>query len=165
MLIDTHVLRQVGAFQGLRDALIDDCTLARQVKNAGCALWIGLSRDVVSQRPYGTLRSIHDMVTRSAFTQLGYSAGLLLAVTALFAIAYGVPLAGLVWLRAWPLALVAVLAMLLSYIPVLRYYRVSPGWALLLPCSALLYLGMTWSSAIRYWRGVRSRWKGRTYGT
>jgi hypothetical protein len=29
----------------------------------------------------------------------------------------------------------------------------------------VLYLGMTWSSAIRYWRGVRSRWKDRSYST
>jgi len=36
-------------------------------------------------------------------------------------------------------------------------------WALLLPLGAGLYLGMTWSSAIRYWRGVRSQWKGRVY--
>jgi hypothetical protein len=28
-----------------------------------------------------------------------------------------------------------------------------------------LFLGMTWSSAIRYWRGRRSLWKGRQYGT
>jgi hypothetical protein len=47
----------------------------------------------------------------------------------------------------------------------LRYYRMPLFWALLLPLSAALYLGMTWSSAMRYWRGVRSHWKGRTYGT
>jgi hypothetical protein len=28
-----------------------------------------------------------------------------------------------------------------------------------------LFLGMTCSSAIRYWRGRRSLWKGRQYGT
>jgi len=26
-----------------------------------------------------------------------------------------------------------------------------------------MYLGMTWSSAYRYWRGARSTWKGRVY--
>ena len=33
----------------------------------------------------------------------------------------------------------------------------------LTPLGASLYLAMTWSSAIRYWRGMRSRWKGRVY--
>jgi hypothetical protein len=26
-----------------------------------------------------------------------------------------------------------------------------------------LFLAMTWTSAIRYWRGERTRWKGRVY--
>ena len=165
VLVDTQVLRRVGAFVSLRDALIDDCTLARQVKNAGYDTWLGLSRAVVSLRPYGSLGSIHDMVARSAFTQLGYSTLLLLVVTAVFALAYGVPFVLLGSAHAWPLGLVAWAAMTLSYVPVLRYYRMSPLWALLLPLSAALYLGMTWSSALRYWRGIRSLWKGRTYGT
>jgi hopene-associated glycosyltransferase HpnB len=164
VLVDTQVLRQVGAFASLRDALIDDCALARQVKNAGFSTWLGLSRDVVSLRPYGSLGSIHDMVARSAFTQLGYSTLLLLVVTAVFALAYGLPFVLLGFAHVWPLGLLAWVAMTLSYLPVLRYYRMSPLWALLLPLSAVLYLGMTWSSALRYWRGIRSRWKGRTYG-
>lgn len=51
----------------------------------------------------------------------------------------------------------------ISYLPTLLYYRLSPLWALLLPIIATLYLAMTWTSAMRYWRGIRSRWKGRTY--
>jgi len=165
VLVDTEVLRHIGAFASLRNALIDDCTLARQVKNAGYRIWLGLSCGVVSLRSYGTLRSIHDMVARSAFTQLGYSTLLLLAVTVVFALAYGLPFALLDSPHTWPLGVTAWSAMTLSYLPMLRYYRMSPLWALLLPLSATLYLGMTWGSAIRYWGGVRSRWKGRTYGT
>lgn len=163
VLVDTEVLRQVGAFACLRDALIDDCALARQVKNAGFRTWIGLSRDVISLRPYGSLTSIHDMVARTAFTQLGYSTRLLLGVTLIFLLAYGAPLALLEVPVDRPWALLAWAAMTLSYLPILRYYRLSPLWALLLPLTALLYLGMTWSSALLYWRGLRSQWKGRRY--
>lgn len=165
ILVETDVLRDVGAFGSLRHALIDDCTLARQVKSAGYRTWVGLSRDVESLRPYGSLRSIHDMVARSAFTQLGYSTALLVLVTVVFALAYGAPLAFIASARVWPMAFIAWLAMMISYVPMLRYYRMSWGWALLLPLSALLYMGMTWSSAIRYWRGTRSLWKGRSYST
>jgi hopene-associated glycosyltransferase HpnB len=165
ILVDTEALQRAGAFASLRDALIDDCTLARQVKNAGYRIWLGLSRGVISLRPYGSLRSIHDMVARSAFTQLGYSSLLLLVVTALFALAYGLPFLLLASAQTWRLGLLALVAMMLSYLPMLRYYHMRLAWALLLPLSAVLYLGMTWSSAIRYWRGVRSRWKDRTYST
>jgi len=141
--------------------LIDDCTLARQIKRAGYRTWIGLSRSVISLRPYGDLKSIHDMVARSAFTQLGYSTPLLLFVTLLFAAAYWLPLAALV--LGSKLAAAALLAMCLAYVPTLRYYDLSPIWALASPIIGALYLGMTWSSALRYWRGVRSKWKNRTY--
>jgi hopene-associated glycosyltransferase HpnB len=165
ILVDTEALQRAGAFASLRNALIDDCTLARQVKNAGYRIWLGLSRGVVSLRPYGDLRSIHDMVARSAFTQLGYSTAVLLIVTILFIFAYGVPFLLLGSADTWRLGVVALIAMMLSYLPMLRYYGMRLTWALLLPLSALLYIGMTWSSAIRYWRGVRSRWKDRTYSS
>ncbi len=165
VLVDTEVLRGIGAFESLRGALIDDCTLARRIKDGGHRTWIGLSRGVVSSRPYGTLASIHAMVARSAFTQLRYSLLLLLAVTVLFIFAYWLPLVGLGLApepaRRW--AFGALLAMMVGYIPTLHYYRVSPYLALLLPLTGTLYLGMTWSSALRYWLGTRSSWKGRSY--
>jgi hypothetical protein len=48
-------------------------------------------------------------------------------------------------------------------VPTLRYYRLAPARALLFPGVATIYIGMTWSSALRYWRGLRSQWKGRDY--
>ncbi len=163
ILVQTAALTQAGAFESLRDALIDDCTLARRIKQAGLRTWTGLSRGVVSLRPYGTLASIHDMVARSAFTQLGYSTLLLLLVSLVFAASYWLPLILLAFPQARPMALAALAAMWFSYLPTLRYYRMGPWWGLALPLSASLYLAMTWSSAIRYWRGTRSLWKGRSY--
>ena len=165
ILVDTEVLHKIGAFASLKGALIDDCTLARQVKNAGFRTWLGLSRGVISLRPYGSLGSIHDMVARSAFTQLRYSTPLLWGVTGLFFLAYAGPFLAWTIPGGWPWGLLAWLCMTLSYLPILRYYQLSLCWALLLPFSAAFYLGMTWSSAVRYWRGVRSRWKGRVYNT
>jgi hypothetical protein len=53
--------------------------------------------------------------------------------------------------------------MFLTYLPILRFYHRSLTWALGLPLIAALFLAMTWTSAIRYWRGERTRWKGRIY--
>ncbi len=165
VLVETQALRTAGAFASLRDALIDDCTLARRIKDSGGRTWAGLSRGVVSLRPYGSLGSIYQMVARSAYTQLHYSVALLLVVTALFALAYWLPVVAL--LSASPngmgVAAVALAAMVASYVPTLRYYGVPVLYALLLPVTATLYLAMTWGSALRYWRGVRSLWKGRSY--
>jgi len=65
--------------------------------------------------------------------------------------------------RAGQLALIALIAMMGSYLPTIRYYRLPLYWVLTLPAAAVLFLAMTWTSAIRYLRGERSRWKNRSY--
>ena len=48
----------------------------------------------------------------------------------------------------------------ITYMPTLWFYRRSPLWALALPITGTLYLLMTISSAVRYWRGSGAAWKG-----
>ena len=165
ILLKTATLESIGGFAALRDALIDDCTLAARVKAAGGRTWIGLTHSALSRRRYPALSDIWDMVARTAFTQLRYSTGLLLACTALMAVIYLAPVAG-AWMAPGPLrwlAVTAYLTVIVPYLPTLRFYRIPAAWALLLPLVAALFLAMTWGSALRYWRGERSRWKGRAY--
>ncbi len=165
ILLETQILTQMGGFESLRESLIDDCALARRVKRLGYRTWIGLSRGVHSLRPYDNLASIWEMVARTAFTQLFYSAGLLIFVSIIFIAAFWLPLIGLWATNPWVqlTAAFALIGMLLSYLPLLRYYRLSIVWSLALPIIAALYLAMTWDSALRYWRGERSCWKARVY--
>ena len=167
VLVETEALRTVGAFASLKDELIDDCALAARFKEAGFATWIGLSRSVRSHRPYRSLGSVWEMVARTAYTQLRYSPALLAGCGLALSSAFWLPLVGLGAPGAAPraLALVALTAMIATYLPTLRYYRLSPLWALLLPAAGTLYLAMTVDSARRFTAGVRSRWKGRTYPT
>ena len=51
--------------------------------------------------------------------------------------------------------------MTLSYLPVLRLYRLSPLRAPCLPVMALLYTAMTVDSARRHRMGRGGEWKGR----
>lgn len=164
ILVRTEALTAIGGFASLRQALIDDCTLARRIKHNGGAIWVGLSHSAVSLRRY-TLADCWNMVARNAYTQLLYSPLLLAACTALMVIYYLVPIAGLISGSAGGrvVAAVACLLAIAPYIPILRYYRLPVWWALGLPIIAALYLAMTWTSAFRYYRGERSRWRGRHY--
>lgn len=166
VMLERQALEAIGGFTCIRDVLIDDCALATRIKRAGYRTWIGLTHSARSLRPYDRLSTIWDMVARTAYTQLGYSLLLLLGLSTMFLLAYAAPLAALLLggAAARTAAVLALGAMLLSYLPTLRFYRLSPGWALLLPLIGLLYLAMTWSSAWRYWGGQRSAWKGRAYG-
>jgi hypothetical protein len=56
-------------------------------------------------------------------------------------------------------------AMISTYLTTLRYYQRAFLWAPMLPFVGSLFLLMTWSSALRYWRGKRSEWKGRVYAS
>jgi hypothetical protein len=155
------MLDRIGAFSSLRDALIDDCALAHCVKTAGGRTWIGLTHSAFSLRPYHKLKDIWDMVARSAYTQLHYSPVLLGSCTVLMILAFLVPLFAALNLQL--LGITALLLMMISYMPVLRYYDLNPLWCGLLPVAGILFLGMTWSSAFRYWHREGATWKGRSY--
>jgi len=59
------------------------------------------------------------------------------------------------------LGLAAWLLMSLSFLPTVRFYRLSPLWAPLLPLVGLFYSYATLLSAVRYWLGRGTQWKGR----
>ncbi|MBI4006088.1 MAG: glycosyltransferase, partial [Gammaproteobacteria bacterium] len=68
ILIKTSALSEIGGFGSLKECLIDDCALARKIKNNNGKIWIGLTHSAISLRHYEYLQSIWDMVTRTAFT-------------------------------------------------------------------------------------------------
>ncbi|HEY5667021.1 MAG TPA: glycosyltransferase [Gammaproteobacteria bacterium] len=166
LMIETRVLRELGGFDAIKDAMIDDCSLAALVKRAGHSIWLGLSASVVSLRRYRSLASFRRMVTRTAFTQLGYSTLLLVLVCVLMLIVFVAPIASLVFAgEAWGRAAAAgaLLGMGLAYWPTVAFYRLPAVWLVSLPLAAALFLAMTVESAFNYWRGVRAVWKGRAY--
>lgn len=165
VLLKTSSLTAIGGFAALRGAIIDDCTLAKKIKALPGRIWIGLSNDARALRPYENLDNIWNMVARTAYTQLRYSPALLLVCTALLVLSYIVPIVGLFATdsNAVALSVIALCAMCATFLPTVRYYDLSPLWTLTLPFAAVLFLAMTWTSAIRYARGERSRWKDRSY--
>jgi hopene-associated glycosyltransferase HpnB len=162
MLICADALRQAGGLDAIRDALIDDCALARLLKANG-AIWLGLTERLASIRGYPRLRDIGRMVSRSAYAQLGYSPWRLLYTVAGMTLVYFVPpLAALFasgWARLFGAGAWAVMAVL--YWPVLRFYGRSPLWAPALPAVACAYLMFTIQSAFASMRGKGGLWKGR----
>jgi hopene-associated glycosyltransferase HpnB len=165
VLVERRVLHEIGGFAALKGALIDDCTLAALVKRAGFATWIGVTHSAASLRRYARLGPLWAMVERSAYTQLRYSCFRLVACTALMVLAFWIPVLSLFdptpWTRVCGAG--AIVFMCASYVPTLRFYARSPLWALALLVTGTLFLAMTWTSALRYYRRERARWKGRVY--
>ncbi|WP_409721281.1 glycosyltransferase [Pseudorhodoplanes sp.] len=162
MLVKADALARAGGIAVIREALIDDCSLARVMKARG-PIWLGLTRRVRSIRASDAFGDIHTMVSRSAFAQLRYSPVLLALTLVGMALTYWAPpliaLFGHGTARA--LALAAWALMAVSFWPILRFYGLSPLWAPALPVIATGYMAFTFSSALQHMLGRGGRWKGR----
>jgi len=164
LLVRRTALERLGGMTAIRSEVIDDCSLARAVKNGGGRLSMGLTRASVSLRSYGTFSEICNLIARTAFTQLHYSFFLLLAtLLALFA-AYALPLICFFAGEdpGWFLAATAICLMVVSFGVTVRFYDLRFWWALSLPLAATLYAYATCLSALRYWFGRGGQWKGRS---
>ncbi|HKX06971.1 MAG TPA: glycosyltransferase [Stellaceae bacterium] len=161
VLVRREVLRRIGGIEALRGEIIDDCALGRAAKEGG-PIWLGLSGETRSLRPYPALGDIWRMVARTAYAQLGYSPLVLLATVLGLALAFVAPVAiSLSGTESATLGVVAWAAMVLAFLPTLRLYERSPVWAPLLPVIAVVYMAATIDSARRHWIGKGSEWKGR----
>ncbi|HEY6480470.1 MAG TPA: glycosyltransferase [Streptosporangiaceae bacterium] len=184
MLVRRGALERSGGLAPISGALIDDVAMGRMIKGQRGRCWLGLTRQVVSVRPYPRLASLWQMVARSAYTQLNYSLALLAGTLTGLLFLYALPPAGAITglvvllaggsgpaapaIPAVPAAgagLAGWALMSLSYLPMLRLYRLSPLRAPGLPLIALLYAAMTADSARRHYAGRGAEWRGRTNQT
>jgi len=171
MLVAAAALEKAGGLERIRGALIDDVALATLLKRDGNRCWLGLTADVRSARPYPRLAAMWHMIARSAYTQLRYSPALLAGTIIGLLLLYAAPPAGVIaWLAA-PGGAAATAAgvagltgwvlMTVSFLPMLRLYRLSPLRAPALPLIAVLYAAMTADSARRHYSGRAVSWRGR----
>lgn len=169
ILLKRETLTEIGGIGILKDALIDDCTLAQKVKSKQHPIWLGLTETSLSLRPYDSLQTIWDMVARTAYTQLNYSGWLLVGTVIGMIIVYLLPPIGLILgivAKDKVLIIFSVITWLLmavAYLPTVKLYQGSFWRAFSLPVIAFLYSLMTIDSAWRHWRGKGGAWKGRIY--
>ena len=162
MLVRADALRVSGGLGAIRDALIDDCALAKLLKSH-YAISIALTERVQSIRAYPAVADIHRMVSRTAYAQLRYSPLLLAGTVIGLALTYLAPVALAIFADGVPqfIGLFAWLLMALAFRPTLRFYRMSWLWAPALPAIVVVYMAFTLDSAYQHARGRGGMWKGR----
>jgi hopene-associated glycosyltransferase HpnB len=164
MLVRADALESAGGIAGIRNALIDDCSLAAKLKTAG-PIWLGLTDRVQSIRPYPGFAEMRRMISRSAYAQMRYSPLLLAGTLAGMTLTFLMPPLLALLATGWPqyLGVAVWLAMAISFAPMLRFYRLSPLWSIALPAIATLYSLYTLDSAYRHMRKRGGQWKGRVH--
>ena len=163
LLIRPAALARAGGLQAIRSQIIDDCALARIVKESGGRILLQLAAHTRSLRRYGSAGEIGAMISRTAFAQLRHSYLLLAATLVGLFFTYLLPAVLLFFPdpHVSGLGLVALLLMSLCYLPMVRFYNLSPLWSLCLPLIAMFYTGAVIHSVWRYARGSGGQWKGR----
>ena len=164
MLVRRTALERIGGISAVKNALIDDVALASAIKPGG-GIWLGHAVEARSIRPYPDVRSIWEMIARTAYVQLQYSPILLLGTVIGLSLIFLVPpfetlcgtgLSRIGGATAWIL-------MAWSFVPTLRRFGLSIFWGIALPLIAAFYLAATIGSAIDHHSGRGVRWKGRSY--
>jgi hopene-associated glycosyltransferase HpnB len=178
VLLSSEALEKIGGgLSCIRNEIIDDVNLGRQVKKTGLPIRLSLSaREVVSLRDYPVLADIWKMVTRTAFTELKYSwlrlTGAMLGLSFIFIVPILATLGGAIGLLlnhepAYHLPLLAILAhgvmalvwMRIVYTPATLFFKLPTRYAWTLPLAGILYGLMTLDSALRHARGLGPGWR------
>ena len=177
VLLATSGLQKIGGFASIKNEIIDDVNLARQIKDRQLPIRLALSRsDVESVRAYHALAALWIMVRRTAFTELGYSGLRLIGAVVGLGLLFLLPPASLflgiglsivgfdgpsvqhdVLLAVTGLGAWSVMAGV--YRPAIRFFGLPTQWLWTLPLAGILYGAMTLDSAIRYWTGKRIGWR------
>ena len=164
ILLRRSALERIGGMAAVQSEVIEDCALARAVKQSGGKIWLGLTRSSVSLRGYHSFGEIRDLIARAAFTQVGYSFFVLLGALAGLFVTYLLP-----WVlffafpgEAWLAVDTTIALMAATFAVTVRFYGLSWPWSLTLPVATLFYGYATCVSAVRYWLGRGGQWKGRT---
>jgi hopene-associated glycosyltransferase HpnB len=162
MLVRRDALQEIGGLAAIRDALIDDCALAKALKRRG-PISLALTVRVQSIRTYPAVADIRRMVSRTAYAQLNYSPLLLAATIVGLALTYLAPVALAIFAEGGPqfIGIFVWLLMAFAFRRTLRFYGLSIAWAPALPAIAAMYMAFTVDSAYQHARGRGGMWKGR----
>ena len=155
-------------FEKIRDKIIDDCNLAKAIKQKG-SIWLGLTNKVKSIRIYESLQQIWLMVSRTAYEQLNCSLkNLFISILGMIFLYQLAPFYifsnQLIFNQQLNLTLYLIyLLPTIIFLPTIKFYNLSFIYVFLLPISSFLYILMTMNSAYNFYFKKGNVWKNRKY--
>lgn len=161
-LVTREVYEASGGHEALRDAVVDDIALARQIRRSGWKTETIRADDLVSLRMYRGVREVIDGFTKNTFSALGrnYLAGLL--VVAGCVVFHILPY--ILALTGDRISIITIVIISLTRFVLFRALRYRLDAAIFLhPVMAAIW---TWIFIRSIWlTGIRRKviWRGRTY--
>ena len=170
LLIRKDVYQAVGGHAQVASDVLEDVALAKNVKNAGHKIWFGSGKGIVRVRMYRSFDAMWKGWKKNLYLLMG-GTGRAVAIELLRALApvlavFAVTV--LLWAETQSaattlvVALLAIVAICISYARRLRRNQFPPGLALYAIPGQLLFAAVLWAS-FRSYRQGRLEWKGREY--
>lgn len=166
LYVGREAYRQLGGFEAVRSELVDDMAFCRRAKEAGLKVVFADGSRLASCRMYQSRAEVIAGFSKNLYEGVGGQAWGLLAVLALYALAFVAPYVGLlmsVWIPEWrvPAGLAVGLNLVLRSLLAWRYAH--RAWSVVLhPLGVLALIGIGLNS---WWwqRRGRVEWRGRSY--
>ncbi len=171
MLVKREAYIRAGGYEAIRDNIVDDIALAREVKRAGGRVAIMDGTDLVSVRFYRSFREIWYGLSKSIFGALDYSfttaalyfiAGWCLFIYPYFQVFQSLTFKEFHFLSFWVPSFQIALAWIMHY-KVARRFRLSSFTPLFSGLTVALTLFMIVNSVRCSLTGKGLAWKGRYY--
>ena len=167
ILCKSEVFSKVNLYEQIKDKVIDDCNIAKIIKQKG-NIWLGLTEKVCSRRCYTNLSEIWKMVSRTAYEQLSFSPLYLCLSILGMCIIYLYPILAIfffdeIQISLFLLNILTILIIVISFRPTVNFYKLPPFYYFSLPFASLIYMMMTFTSALNFHFRKGNVWKGRRY--
>jgi hypothetical protein len=163
-LLRRSAYEQVGGFEALKMAVVEDLSLARKIRNAGLAQRIAFGRGLVRVHWASGAMGLVGVLTKNMFSAFQFRIALLLG-----ACGWLVGFCVLPWVGLGPggvrvPAAITLLAMAMMYRAIGRSSGISAWYVLLSPAAALLMVYALLRSMVTTLRQGGIVWRGTFYG-
>jgi len=176
MLITRAAYEKIGGHESVHDKIVEDLSMARNLKRAGLRLRFLVAQDAFGVRMYSSLREIwigwrKNFYTASENHHLRRAILRFLFLFVFFILPFIILAQGILLAPAQPLnpfLLAGGFMCFWLWLGMLIFYKqgaqLNPAYGLLLPLAVAIYMGIGVDSTIRGALGKGLSWKGRVYG-
>ena len=175
MLITRDAYEKIGGHEAVHDKIVEDLSMARNLKRAGLRLRFLVAQDAFGVRMYSSLREIW-LGWRKNFYTVSENHRLLRAIQRFlflfifFILPFIILTQGILLAPTQPLNLFLPTGAFMCFwlwLGMLIFYkqgaRLNPAYGLLLPLAVAIYMGIGIDSTVRGALGKGLSWKGRVY--
>lgn len=165
MLFERDAYNAIGGHQSVRNSLVEDVHISREIKKAGYKMLLANVTKSVSSKMYETNPEVWEGFLKNSYTGIGRSPVMAIGLTLFYTLFYVFPgLLAVFGLLTWqPLLLIPYLLICLQQLYVMIRTRQKPFLAFLMPLQAGAMIAVLLHAMQKSWSKQTYSWKGRNY--